>query len=331
MSETPPANISSGEKKRVFIGSVSGNFFVWQMAAIVKMEREYFKKNQTFVSPQLCMGSSGGSVSLGLAIGCVWNPDHMIDRIKNIDSGDLFKKHDHVFTSSIVSFFRFGTLFRPISNIEDLQEKFLPFPSTMSNVQMIVGTYCTEDQKPRYFSNAIREISSQNIIIVKSHTEFIRSIVASCSIPIILPKVPIGGENFQDGGLYSASPIHDFSQQIMRISGKLQLVYFAARKTMHKTSIPIVSELVNFLNSNYIKDIELAQTILASRLNRTVKNSSGVNMTDLIDFFDSDNEFVAVIYPIPENSNSFNMMEFSGVELSKILDDFNSFHIELYY
>ena len=319
------------DKKTIFVGSVSGNFFVWQMAAMVNLERNYFLKTGTYLEPNLCMGSSGGSISLGLAIGCVWNPEHMVDRIKNIDSRDLFKSHDHVTNFPLFSCMRFGTIYRTVDNINLLTEKFLPIPSTLKDVQLIIGTFCKEDQKPRYFTNSIREITSENMVVLDSHHDLIRSMVASCSIPLIMPQVTLQDKKYQDGGLYSASPIHDFSQNIMKMKQKIQLIYFGARKDPHKTDIPIVSELVNFLNSNYIKDVEIAQTILASRLRRTVKNNSGASIQELIEFLVGADEFVAVIYPAPENSNSFSMTEFTGPELSKIIDTFNDFHIEIYH
>lgn len=213
---------------------ICGGSFPCLISLCISLLRAKKKINEKYY-PDICLGSSGGSIASIIGIACEWDPDKMEEMTKRINS-DFFIERlvpnelsfipENFFMAKKLSFYdinKKGYLF--------FKEKFETVD--IKNTELWIGTYNVDDQKARFFCNKEKSEAlinnyqfdidiglslSNPSYYCNGDVELIYSVcMASCAIPYVVPSQRILNKHYNDGGIMYASPLGVLYSEIYNI------------------------------------------------------------------------------------------------------------------
>ena len=288
------------KEMKLFVCPVSGGSFVQQIASTQRLSKINYK-------PDVCMGSSGGNISIYIAEASSWKYFAMSRLASRLTPCFLLKKHsENTIINGIKSFFR-GSFFANgngsdlffencINHIETDTEIWTGVFNSTRNVSEVV---CNIEHSRFKCPNSI--ISPKNKLHLYSQ--------ASASIPVIVSPVVIDGMSYQDGGVSSASPLINFSTQITTSEEPIQMIYVSPLMNRKVDNEPdsMLGGVINTINStircSITNDELLARSIMESRLpNYTEKSGRGIPLSLLKSLHKSNSEYFLLLKTSKEKS-----------------------------
>lgn len=307
---------------RVWVGSVSGSYFVGQLASMVALLREYESLGVPFDAPDAMFGSSGGALSSTLVVSGSFRIDSIIDIVERISSSDVFVRRT---LPPLISGLFLESAYLPIPDDAKLFELVSPGP--FAEIQLVIGAYRTTARNtPCGYAHYFMTKSGPFIgpecrtHLCTSHTVMCNALVASCSIPHVLPPQTVSGEKYSDGGIYAASPLCDFADAMSFLDEPLGLVYFMAVDE-YLRGPPIVSTLNSILAANHQKDRETAISIMNTRAairKTTVMIEKNKTVRDLM-FVDKTKDFLAFVVARGRPIETFSLFSFARGDIKNII------------
>ena len=196
----------------LLISPVSGGYFPAQVAAMKIIYKTDYK-------PDIIGGSSGGNVANYISLLGDFSPERMDLVLKDLSSKLFVKKwFGSPMPSELYGFF-VGSFFNSGDGGYYFVDKFTT-SSCIKRVEIWTGTYNSTHGKARFFCNKssdksiIGDVDVDRDILQTLDSIYcdgdinliVKVIMASASIPGVVPAQKINGEFYEDGGLYYASP-----------------------------------------------------------------------------------------------------------------------------
>lgn len=205
----------------IMVFPVSGNFFPVQLGLLSRLIESGY-------DPDLMLGTSGGAVCCILGLGSDWSVEGIHRLIKYL-SPSLFLRNWWPKTLSfmpswVLGFFR-GSVYNSGTDAKEYFDNFLS-RDALTQKEIWVGVTNQTQERAQFFCNLNRSQSCIDESCFDSHLkigqktlcESLRyangdmnlikdAIVASASIPTLVPSKKIGDDQYVDGGLFFASPL----------------------------------------------------------------------------------------------------------------------------
>lgn len=211
----------------ILVAPISGCCFGIQLSAM----RELCKIGY---NPDICLAGSGGTVACYAAEAASWKVSGMNRIISKINSDVFIKKRCdilyNVIPSDIVAYFS-GCFYESNKNPEEFLSEFFTGKSIQEK-EIWVGAINERSGRLALFCNKSYEKSHiqgshYNINMFNSEplryfngdiVSISRSMLASCSIPIMLNSTKLGKNSYIDCGTKFASPLTAMQEEIRKIS-----------------------------------------------------------------------------------------------------------------
>lgn len=246
----------------VYTAPVSGGGFPAQLQQILYVTSEKSKafsdKTQDISSyyiPDICMGTSGGNVSLYIAISGNWS-EGGIKRVVNSLSPSMFSRTWWPGPLSIVPTWVLGifegAVYKPGYGAESLLRAFNTYESIQS-VEMWntafnkdakrTGLFCNKSYKDTFISPFTYSSFDFKTLPLKymsgSISKIATSVVASASIPYLFKPVEIDGEMYVDGGVTYPSPLTPLQEEIYNsVKGIVTPLQYAVKESAYPIPAP---------------------------------------------------------------------------------------------
>ncbi len=170
------------------------------------------------IKPDKCIGTSGGALSIYLAAAAKWNPDEMTKIASHLHDGLVFESwYPWIinFLPNPIAGYKRGSLNNRSQNAHKFFSSY--FQEVPSDVEIWTGTYNVKTSKSHFFINTntklpfmdinYQQFSSDIPSVVSDVDELANVVIASLSIPAMLPPVRIGDSLYCDGGVIYSSPL----------------------------------------------------------------------------------------------------------------------------
>lgn len=222
---------------RVYCLPISGGALVAQLALLreISIARKLFDSNPDSIIPHLALGSSGGNISIYVAMAARWNHNG-ITRIASLLDRDMLICNWWPYSLSflpttLIGMFS-GSLYRQGYGVTKLFKNIFT-REMITNTEVWTGTFNGTKNRPKLFCNKREgetyitrsDFEDDRILYhceplsyVNGNIELLAKIVvASSSIPILISQQVIEESNYSDGGVAYASPLIPLSGEIIRI------------------------------------------------------------------------------------------------------------------
>jgi len=193
------------------------------------------KKGKRSYAPDLCLGSSGGSITELIGMSANWDSD-LIQFNASFLNSEMFVRRwvdkNLCIIPELVFALANKSLYDEGRGGYEYFERIFTSESILST-EVWIGTYNYEDKKTQFFCNKTKGdsyinhisfnsdqtlFSSKSLIFCDGDLETIFNVsLASSSIPLIVPTKKIMENNYGDGGVMYASPLSVFYKEIARI------------------------------------------------------------------------------------------------------------------
>lgn len=278
--------------KQVLVAPISGGSFCVQLAAI----RELCKFNY---KPNICLAGSGGSVTCYCANAGSWKESGINRIINQLSSTVFITKNDNplmnIMPRDLIGYYA-GYFYKSNPDPDKFLEKFFTKDS-IQETEIWVGAinkcsgrlalFCNQSYKKaniqgnhfnvnmfnseplRYLSGDIRHIA--------------KSMIASCSIPILLNSTDIGKNSYIDCGTKFATPLTALQEEIVNFGEKddaLHITYLSGYNVEAKLDVSEDEELDmadlfqtipnHVVRGMVMADRSVAYRIIASKANNTL-------------------------------------------------------------
>jgi predicted acylesterase/phospholipase RssA len=246
----------------VYVAPVSGGGFPAQVQQILYVTSEKSKafndKTQNisdYYIPDICMGTSGGNVSLYLAISGSWS-EGGIKRVISSLSPSMFSRTWWPGPLSIVPTWVLGifegAVYKPGYGAENLLRAF----NTVESIQSVemwntafnkdakrTGLFCNKSYKDTFISPFTYSSFDFKTLPLKylagSISKIARSVIASASIPYLFKPVEIDGEMYVDGGVTYPSPFTPLQEEIYNcVKGIVNPLQYAVKESIYPIPVP---------------------------------------------------------------------------------------------
>lgn len=266
----------------IVIAPISGQHFVNQIAAYLNLLKYKYK-------PQVTLSASGGAVTSTMAMISNYDYNSMIRNVSEVNSSRFVSSWVPEFIdfipSGVVGIFQ-GSLYK---HSDDVSMRDFIKPVTLRDHEIWIMAYCLNNKAPALFCSTSSEKSflqscSQECSINQSKIfQFLNgdvktyydAMIASSSVPTVVPYKEINKKYYADGGMIYASPFIPFRNQIETLES-FHLLYINGRDLdagEHSTVNPDYTTLVNttedtttaIVNSCLIQDRYTCYTLIQSK------------------------------------------------------------------
>lgn len=189
-------------------------------------------KGKRSYAPDICFGSSGGNLAIYLALLGDWSTEGIRRNYINLDNKTFIESWTGNTIPGQVIGLLTGSFFKHGQGAPyDLKES--GNRNKLKSVEIWTGTYDRNNRKAQYFCNLTESTSiiNPNFFNMEDFlfdalplkyvdgdvNKIMDIIVASSSLPVILPPKIIDGIEYSDGGMVSSSPLSVFANEIVRI------------------------------------------------------------------------------------------------------------------
>jgi hypothetical protein len=262
----------------VFTASISGGGFPAQLQEIlfyIEQKKIAFKDKTeniaSYYTPDLCMGTSGGNVSLYIAISGNWSKGGITRVVESLNS-NMFSQ---TWWPSPLSFIPTwvlgifeGAVYKPGYGANGLLKAFNS-SNSIDTIEMWNSSYNEDQKKTALFCN---KSSYDTFVSPFTYSTFdskslplkflngdinkiSQAVIASASVPLLFKPVEIDGESYSDGGVTYPSPLTSLQDEIYKcIKGEVEPYDF--EKTVSIYPIPVgTPEQISRLQTKRDRDI----------------------------------------------------------------------------
>lgn len=264
----------------------------------------------------IMLGSSGGCLASYITLASNFNPDYIVNIVKQASHKDYIKSE---WTPELIRPLYQNYIYS--DNNHGLLDRIV-VGGILDEVEIWMGAFNSNESKAALFCNRSRNNSilrfddervatSPCIYLDHNADEVIEAMKASVNIPCLKPQVEIRGKLYSDGGGRYASPLSSLRYEINKIPS-FHMIYISSENldkgdskehgNIVTTGIASVGELVRSIK---IQDRQLARDFL--------QNSNCIELKSLKEYFDvrdSYNRTVLELYP--EVPNSVNILNFDS-------------------
>ena len=308
----------------IVVAPISGQNFVNQLAAYMNLlEFEY--------CPKITLSSSGGAVVSSLVLSAQYDLTQLARNVHEVNSSRFVSSWvpecvDFI-PSWIVGLFQ-GSLYKHAP--DNFFKKFM-VPKILKDHEVWVMAYSLEDKGPAMFCST----SHENSILQRCKREckvsrsklfyyldgdvqtFGDAVMASSSIPTVVPCKVIDGKEYADGGMIYASPFTPFREQIEQIES-FHIVYLSCIDLDNAEEDPNPDNIVKLakttttalVNSSLIQDRYACYTLIKS------KGRTRHETMTLEEYFKRRSEWhYSMLEVFPTRSESVDITSFTAEEL----------------
>ena len=246
----------------VYIAPVSGGGFPAQLQEILFLTEEKKKafndKTEdvsTYYTPDLCLGTSGGNVSLYIAISGNWS-EGGITRVVNSLSPNMFSQTWwpgplSFIPTWVLGIFE-GAVYKPGYGAENLLKAFNT-PQSIQSVEMWntafnkdqkrTGLFCNKSSADSFVSKFTYSSYDFKTLPLKYFAgdihKIANSVVASASIPYLFKPVVMDNESYVDGGVTYPSPFTPLQEEIYNcVKGITKPLDYAVKESIYPIPAP---------------------------------------------------------------------------------------------
>lgn len=197
--------------ENIFVCSSSGGGYAVQYGLLALL-------SDAGIKPNICFGTSGGALALYLASAANWSSSEMIKIASELSDSLVFRSWMPTmlnFLPSVIAGYKRGSINDRSREAEDFFLRH--FANIPTDVEIWTGTYNVNTSRAHFFLNRNTDLNFTKInfsqfacdlpSVVENVRELARTVIASISIPGLLPPVLIGKELHCDGGVLYASPL----------------------------------------------------------------------------------------------------------------------------
>lgn len=205
------------------------------VALCIARIKKHGKRGKRSYAPDLCLGSSGGSIVELIGVSANWDSDLIRFNASLLNSEMFVKRWVHknisILPEMIFSLANRSLYDQGRGGFEYFQRIFTH--ESIISTETWIGTYNYDDKKTQFFCNKARGdsyinhiafngdqslFSSKSLFFCDGDMETIfNASLASSSIPMIVPSKKIMNHTYGDGGVMYASPLSVFYKEIARI------------------------------------------------------------------------------------------------------------------
>lgn len=214
------------DAKNILVAPISGIRFVNQLTAMLYISKSNYK-------PDIILSASGGAVSSTVAISSNFEPDKILRNSQSLTSDFFVRSWVPDFLDVIPSWFVGifqGSLYNHSNCYKKLFSEFL-VESMLKDVEMWILSYNISDKIASLFCSTSEEKAflkqcSDNCTLTRANEfvfldgdveKFSDCVIASSSVPTIVPPKKIESSYYSDGGIMYASPFVPFRDQISEL------------------------------------------------------------------------------------------------------------------
>jgi len=276
---------------KILILPISGGRFVTQLASTITFTTsDGISDNENNFIPDIIFAASGGNLVAYITEAARWNSSWIYSVASKISSNMFISKWSSSnFISTLMAYFK-SNYYNYGTGVKDIIEEYFT-PSSIQEREIWTGTFNKTKGKATAFCNKGQSILNTSIInsyitcslpVIYNNGNIeaiVRASIASASIPSIVPPQIIDGEEYEDCGIFSASPLIMFEKPIIEYAKKnktekIHMIYMNSVNLDSQDSgniINIVDNLEktiqNLVNSKYIDDRKICFDIFETLIN----------------------------------------------------------------
>jgi hypothetical protein len=241
----------------VYIAPVSGGGFpaqLQQLLYITQQRMEAFKDETdniyTYYTPDLCMGTSGGNVSLYIAISGNFT-EAGIKRVISTLNPEMFSRTWWPTPLSFIPTWMLGifegAVYKPGYGAENLLKAYNTpksiqeiemWNSAYNKTQKRTGLFCNKNNNDTFVSPITYSSFDFKTLPLKYLSGDIpaiaKTVLASASIPLLFKPVEIDGDEYEDGGITYPSPLTPLQEEIYNcVKGITQPLSYAVSESIY--------------------------------------------------------------------------------------------------
>lgn len=286
------------------------------------------------------MASSGGAVAATLGALGRWRPGPMLEATRPL-KGSMFFTPPSTCLSSLANLALAGTAYFPNPSAYALGRAAYEAPA---HTETIIGTYNIDRHTKHLFSTATPDTTlfhgEIDSALGNDYRTLTRAVMASAAIPLISAPVRVlahGTSTFQDGGVYSPSPLSCLRETLFSTPRRLKLIYVMsnAPEVSPRSILRIVDAFARLLAAASQREVDDAIAAFRRRAldqGHTTMSLSSENLSDAITLWRSSREALLIVKPLVYNTPYyFNPHEFQTGTLSNVMQRYRLFAYELVY
>jgi predicted acylesterase/phospholipase RssA len=310
----------------ILICTVSGGNFISQIACLYQLLKAGH-------SPDVCMGSSGGSVAITSLLYSQGNFDRLRMFVEMMDCTIFLENWLPFFPYWSIGPFQ-GSAYKHSTKLLEIGKSIIT-PGLILKHETWVLTYNQSLRKPHLFVNKeinrlkLKPNNNNVYALTVSDTveKYIKSILASCSIPAVLPPLEIDEEMHVDGGAYAATPLSLFTSEIKK-NKKIHLFYVMGNDINEKNKFKENEKLTIIDTTVTCSDALFRNSILRDKLlcfdvlehyGKTVKLDNVKSLKEAIE--ESEKYTATLIILYPKKKSQVDLRSFSKKEALSTYDD----------
>ncbi len=272
---------------------VSGGNFATQLTSMLHLCEIKFKSDVIF-------SSSGGNVAAYITLAANWDRSNIYKICNHLNCEMFLNKWCYSeFISFIIGFFR-GFIYNKGTGIEKYVKKWFTEES-IQETEIWTGTYNKKYQKPRLFTNISKGNSKfldkdeskfeldqcMSIVYSSGDLELIsKYIIASASIPSLVPEQYIEGDTYIDGGMFSASPLSLLSDALNEKNKHMIYItpinIYNSEENFYNNFLENVRQSTDYMvKSNIINDRMICYNLLKMKYNDIIEYEFVCNYINL--------------------------------------------------
>ncbi len=214
----------------ILVAPISGGYFPHQLAALQLLTENNYQ-------PELALGSSGGNLSIYLAMASHWDPVGLRRVVASLNSDQIVRSWFPSlmsFVPSVVAGVFTGAAYRTSNKVYEFFRNYFT-PLTMVETEVwngavnrdtgAVALFCNRGMNDaliqgRYYQH--RLFKSEPLKYLNGDLDCIcRSVVASSAVPLVFEAQEYNHQNYIDGGTKFASPLVPLQDEL-RVLGSSQ-------------------------------------------------------------------------------------------------------------
>jgi len=331
---------------KILVLPISGGRFVTQLASIIVS----CKDNNTEIcnlNPDIIFAASGGNLTAYIVESARWNINWIYSVASRVSSKMFISNWSSSnIISTLIGYFK-GNYYNYGIGVKHLIDEYFT-SETIQLREIWTGTFNKTKGKIAAFCNKSSSIldtsvndhyitCSLPVIFNSGNIEaIVKSSTASASIPSFVPPQIIDGEEHQDCGVFSASPLIIFEKSLKQyhkthLDEPIHLFYFNSVNLDSRNDYTIINlvdnlenTIQNLVNSKYIDDRKICYSLfeLFSQSNETVETDIDDLLNEISQKTDFKFQTVRLI------SGSYNKLTYE--KISKLQEKSKYSFIEVY-
>lgn len=255
----------------VYIAPISGGGFPAQLQQLIYITEQKMKAFNTetedvytYYTPDLCMGTSGGNVSLYIALSGNFT-EAGIKRVVSTLNPNMFSQTWWPTPLSfiptwILGIFE-GAVYKPGYGAESLLKAYNTktsiqdiemWNSAYNKTQKRTGLFCNKKNGDTFVSPITYSSFDFKTLPLKflsgNIPEIAKTVIASASIPLLFKPVEIDGDEYEDGGITYPSPLTPLQEEIYNcVNGITQPLSYAVSESIYPLPVSTPEEQASLL------------------------------------------------------------------------------------